>query len=77
MHHGEAILLLIYSVFSSFSCIYDDKRELFYHNKDPQVGSWVIEALWALNTHLGNIQAKLVASWEAALESVWLLWGCK
>ena len=33
---------------------------------DPQVGSQVIEALWAFNTHLGEIQAKLVAGQEAA-----------
>ena len=36
---------------------------------DPQVGSRVIEALWALNARLDKIQAKLVASREAALES--------
>ena len=40
---------------------------------DPQVGSQVVEALWALNAHLGKIQAELVAGWEAALESTWLL----
>ena len=40
---------------------------------DPQVGSQVIEALWALNACLGEIQAKLVAGQEAVLESVWLL----
>ena len=37
--------------------------------KDPQVGSRVVEALWALNTCLGEIQAEMVASWEAVLES--------
>ena len=41
--------------------------------KDPQVGSQVVEALWALNTHLGEIQAELVAGWEATSESAWLL----
>ena len=41
--------------------------------EDPQVGSRVIEALWALNTRLGNIQAKLVAGQEAVLESARLL----
>ena len=41
--------------------------------RDPQVGSRVIEALWALNARLGKIQAKLVAGWEAASESTWLL----
>ena len=40
---------------------------------DPQVGSQVIEALWALNACLGEIQAELVAGQEAASESVWLL----
>ena len=40
---------------------------------DPQVGSRVVEALWALNARLGEIQAKLVAGWEAALESAQLL----
>ena len=40
---------------------------------DPQVGSRVVEALWALNACLGKIQAKLVAGWEATLESAWLL----
>ena len=40
---------------------------------DPQVVSRVIEALWALNTCLGKIQAKLVTGWEAASESTWLL----
>ena len=40
---------------------------------DPQVRSQVIEALWALDAHLGEIQAELVASWEATLESTWLL----
>ena len=38
--------------------------------EDPQVGSRVVEALWALNTRLGEIQAEMVAGWEAALESV-------
>ena len=37
--------------------------------EDPQVGSRVIEALWALNAHLGEIQAELVASREAVSES--------
>ena len=37
--------------------------------EDPQVGSHVVEALWALNAHLGEIQAEMVASWEATLES--------
>ena len=41
--------------------------------EDPQVGSWVIEALWALNAHLGEIQAELVTSQEAASESAQLL----
>ena len=41
--------------------------------EDPQVGSRVIEALWALNTCLGEIHAELVASREAASESAWLL----
>ena len=41
--------------------------------KDPQVGSQVVEALCALNARLGLIQAELVASWEAVLESAWLL----
>ena len=40
---------------------------------DLQVGSRVIEALWALNAHLGKIQAELVASQEAMSESMWLL----
>ena len=40
---------------------------------DPQVGSQVVEALWALNTCLGKIQAELVTSWEAESEGVWLL----
>ena len=38
------------------------------------MGSQVIEALWALNAQLGEIQAKLVASREAMLESTWLLY---
>ena len=37
--------------------------------ENPQVESHVVEALCALNAHLGEIQAKMVASWEAALES--------
>ena len=41
--------------------------------EDPQVGSQVIEALWALNAHLGEIQAELVAGWEAMSESTQLL----
>ena len=41
--------------------------------RDPQVGSQVIEALWALNARLGEIQAELVASWEATSESTQLL----
>ena len=41
--------------------------------RDPQVGSQVIEALWALNARLGEIQAELVASQEATSESAWLL----
>ena len=41
--------------------------------EEPQVGSQVIEALWALNTCLSDIQAKLVTSWEATSESVQLL----
>ena len=41
--------------------------------EEPQVGSQVIEALWALNTCLSDIQAKLVTSWEATSESVRLL----
>ena len=41
--------------------------------KNPQVGSRVIEALWALNTRLGEIQAELVAGREAMSESVQLL----
>ena len=41
--------------------------------KDPQVGSRVVEALWALNARLGKIQAELVASWEATSESMQLL----
>ena len=41
--------------------------------KDPQAGSQVVEALWALNAHLGKIQAKLVTSWVAVSESMWLL----
>ena len=41
--------------------------------KDSQLGSWIVEALWALNTHLGAIESKLVASWEDTLESAWLL----
>ena len=41
--------------------------------EDPQVGSQVVEALWALNAHLGEIQAELVAGQEAASESARLL----
>ena len=41
--------------------------------RDPQVGSQVVEALWALNTHLSEIQAELVSSQEAMSESTWLL----
>ena len=41
--------------------------------RDPQVGSQVVEALWGLNACLGEIQVELVAGWEAASESVWLL----
>ena len=37
--------------------------------KDPQVGSRVIEALWAPNARLGEIQAEMVAGWEATSES--------
>ena len=37
--------------------------------KDPQVGSRVVEALWALNACLGEIQAEMVAGWEATSES--------
>ena len=37
--------------------------------EDPQVGSRVIEALWALNAYLGEIQAEMVTSWEATSES--------
>ena len=40
---------------------------------DPQVGSQVVEALWALNACLGEIQAELVTSQEAMSESTWLL----
>ena len=41
--------------------------------QDPQVGSQVAEALWALNTCLGEMQAELVASREAVLEGMQLL----
>ena len=41
--------------------------------EDPQVGSRVIEALWALNAHLGEIQAKMVTGQEAVSESARLL----
>ena len=41
--------------------------------EDPQVGSQVVEALWALNARLGEIQAELVAGREATSESTWLL----
>ena len=37
--------------------------------EDPQVGSRVVEALWALNICLGEIQAEMVAGREAASES--------
>ena len=37
--------------------------------EDPQVGSQVIEALWALNTRLGEIQAEMVTGREATSES--------
>ena len=40
---------------------------------DPQVGPQVVEALWALNACLGEIQDKLVTSWEAASENMQLL----
>ena len=41
--------------------------------EDPQVGSRVVEALCALNTRLGEIQAEMVAGREAASESTQLL----
>ena len=41
--------------------------------EDPQVGSQVVEALWALNACLGEIQAEMVAGREAASESAQLL----
>ena len=41
--------------------------------KDSQLGSQIIEALWALNTCLGAIESELVTSWEAMSESAWLL----
>ena len=41
--------------------------------EDPQVGSQVVEALWALNACLGEIQAEMVAGWEVASESARLL----
>ena len=41
--------------------------------EDPQVGSRVVEALWALNARLGEIQAELVTSQEAMSESTRLL----
>ena len=37
--------------------------------KDPQMGSCVVEALWALNARLGEIQAEMVTGWEAVSES--------
>ena len=37
--------------------------------EDPQVGSRIVEALWALNAHLGEIHAELVAGQEAVSES--------
>ena len=41
--------------------------------EDSQVGSHVVEALWALNTRLGEIQAEMVAGRDAASESMQLL----
>ena len=41
--------------------------------EEPQMGSWIVEALWDLNSHLGVIEGELVASQEVALESAWLL----
>ena len=41
--------------------------------EDPQVGSRVVEALWAFNARLGEIQAELVTGQEATSESAWLL----
>ena len=41
--------------------------------KDSQMGSHIVEALWALNTCLGAIESELVTSQETALESMWLL----
>ena len=41
--------------------------------EDPQMGSQIVEALWALNSCMGAIKGELAASWEAALESVQLL----
>ena len=38
--------------------------------EDPQVGSRVVEALWALNARLGKIQAEMVTGQEAMSESV-------
>ena len=38
--------------------------------KDPQVGSCIVEALWALNARLGEIQAEMVTGREATSESV-------
>ena len=38
--------------------------------EDPQVGSCIVEALWALNAHLGEIQAEMVTGREATSESV-------
>ena len=40
---------------------------------DSQLGSQVVEALWALNTHLGAIEGELVTSWETTVESMQLL----
>ena len=37
------------------------------------MGSWIVEALWDLNSHLGVIEGELVASQEVVLESAWLL----
>ena len=42
-------------------------------SKDLQMGSQIVEALWALNACLDAIEGELVTSQEAALESVWLL----
>ena len=39
-------------------------------SKDLQMGSQIVEALWALNACLDAIEGELVTSQEAALESV-------